>query len=444
MLHCHMLLWIEGGLNPDEIKEHVLTDNNFKESLLKYLDSAISTCVPDDPVPLVTVPSSLYDPCSIRGVNKGMGMSPTPVEYQKDFHHLAERCQCHSHREMCFKFCKATEVQECRFGLDSGNFTADSVVDPETGEINLKCLDGMVNNFNETILSAIRCNMDIKFIGSGASAKAILYYITDYISKTQLKAHMAYAALELAVRKLGEYNPVDDELTLRAKRMLQKCAHAMISQQELCGQQVASYLMDWEDHFTSHTFNRLYWTTFEVYVDAQNSSPECYMKDTGDGSCNIQSSQASKNDIAEPDDVDEHEPITDTESQGAQNPELDHDEIAVTIDDENKMTARPSQVIDYTMRGPQLKDVSLWDFCAQVEKLKKGARAHPADDDSDDVGENVLCSTTRKRPSCEFLPAHEEYQTHCLKIRQPHLCHIPVLVGSIPRHDRDVVYPKYC
>ncbi|KAF8218543.1 hypothetical protein L208DRAFT_1350396 [Tricholoma matsutake] len=96
------------------------------------------------------------------------------------------------------------------------------------------------------------------------------------------------------------------------------------------------------------------------------------------------------------------------------------------------------------MRGPQLKDVSLWDFCTQVEKLKKGAHAHSADDDSDNVGENVLGSTTRKRPTCGFLFAHEEHQTHCLKIRQPHLHHVPVLVGSILRHDQDVVYPKYC
>ena len=47
--------------------------------------------------------------------------------------------------------------------------------------------------------------MGIKFIGSGASAKAILYYITDYITKSQLGAHVAYAALEPAVGKLGEY-----------------------------------------------------------------------------------------------------------------------------------------------------------------------------------------------------------------------------------------------
>ncbi|KAJ7786845.1 hypothetical protein B0H14DRAFT_2166304, partial [Mycena olivaceomarginata] len=53
----------------------------------------------------------------------------------------------------------------------------------ETGEMNLRCLDGLVNNFNATILEAMHCNMDIKFIGSGTSAKGILYYITDYITR---------------------------------------------------------------------------------------------------------------------------------------------------------------------------------------------------------------------------------------------------------------------
>ena len=56
--------------------------------------------------------------------------------------------------------------------------------------------------------------MDIKCIGSGTSAKAILYYINDYITKSQLKTHVAFAALELAVRHLGEYDPHDDNQTI--------------------------------------------------------------------------------------------------------------------------------------------------------------------------------------------------------------------------------------
>lgn len=133
--------------------------------------------------------------------------------------------------------------------------------------------------------------MDIKFIGSSASAKAILYYITDYITKSQLKTHVAYATLELAISKLNEYDPTDDDLTYCAKRLLQRCTYAMISHQELSTPQIASYLMDYGDHFTSHSFAPFYWKTAELYVDKQmplgtieTCQPEQSNLDTSDNS----------------------------------------------------------------------------------------------------------------------------------------------------------------
>ena len=56
--------------------------------------------------------------------------------------------------------------------------------------------------------------MDTKFIGSGLSAKAVIYYITDYITKSQLKTHVAFAALELAIKKLNETENKDDTITI--------------------------------------------------------------------------------------------------------------------------------------------------------------------------------------------------------------------------------------
>lgn len=206
----------------------------------------------------------------------------------------------------------------------------------------------MVNNFNETILSTIRCNMDIKFIGSGESVKAILYYITDYISKAQLKAHVAYAALELAVRKLGEYKPLDNELTIQAKQMLQKCAHAMISQQELSAQQVASYLLDYEDHFTSHEFNHLFWTTFEAHVHNENPSPECYNKpaehpeDPRDDDKYISHPDSDDNIILVVSSSTE-DSTPDSESEDT----IDYDEIGVSVDDNDNIVAHSSQLTDY-------------------------------------------------------------------------------------------------
>ena len=37
MLHCHMLIWVKGGLSPDEIKKCVLqNDEEFKQHLVAY------------------------------------------------------------------------------------------------------------------------------------------------------------------------------------------------------------------------------------------------------------------------------------------------------------------------------------------------------------------------------------------------------------------------
>jgi hypothetical protein len=64
-------------------------------------------------------------------------------------------------------------------------------VDPETEERDFPVLDGMVNSYNPTMIGGFSCNMDVKFIGFEVSAKAILYYISDYITKTLLKTHVA-------------------------------------------------------------------------------------------------------------------------------------------------------------------------------------------------------------------------------------------------------------
>lgn len=84
-LHCHMLIWLKGSLNPDEIKHRVVEDQSFKICLLNFMEDSISTCVPDNPNPSLLVPSSTYHPCSVRGVNRGCATQPSVIEYQKDF-----------------------------------------------------------------------------------------------------------------------------------------------------------------------------------------------------------------------------------------------------------------------------------------------------------------------------------------------------------------------
>ncbi|KAJ3965943.1 hypothetical protein EV361DRAFT_767071, partial [Lentinula raphanica] len=277
-LHCHMLIWLHGALNPNEIKDKVLSDGGhlFRQRLIDFLDDTISSEIIRDPDPQLEVQSSSHHACSVRQVNLESNNPMYIQACQKDKHNLSKACQTHRHTFTCYKYWRGPpEPRECRFNLDKDNINPVTYFDDSTGELHLRKLDGLVNNFIETVMEAVRCNTDVNFVGSGPFAKAVMYYITDYITKTQLKAHVAYAALEIALKNLEPSLDPDDELTVRAKRLLQRCSYAMINQQELSAQQVVSYLLDFEDHFTSHSFANLYWTTFEHYIELSAPSTVC-------------------------------------------------------------------------------------------------------------------------------------------------------------------------
>ncbi|KAJ6615011.1 hypothetical protein B0H10DRAFT_1802260, partial [Mycena sp. CBHHK59/15] len=53
-----------------------------------------------------------------------------------------------------------------------------------------------IDNFNDFVLFLLKCNMDIKYIGSGEAAKALMFYIMDYITKSTLPAHVRLSVIE--------------------------------------------------------------------------------------------------------------------------------------------------------------------------------------------------------------------------------------------------------
>lgn len=62
-LHCHMMIWVEGGLNPDEIRKKIVDDKDseFEQRLVAFLDDTIDTGFVADPNP--DIPS--YHPCAV-------------------------------------------------------------------------------------------------------------------------------------------------------------------------------------------------------------------------------------------------------------------------------------------------------------------------------------------------------------------------------------------
>ncbi|KAF5335803.1 hypothetical protein D9611_009612 [Ephemerocybe angulata] len=435
-LHWHMVVWIEGALNPNDLRiKFIEAVEGFQQQFTAYIEDCISSAVPEPPMPDVTVASDTHHPCSVRGVNFRDPNECTFTHREKDLYNLVKTCQVHAHRATCFKYWKGPPApKECRFNLGDAACVPESTVDPNTGEFTFKHTDGNVNTFNDTILEAVRNNMDIKPITSGDNAKAITFYITDYISKTQLKSHVAYAALETAVKKLEtveKRSEIDSED--RSKNLLQKCAYELLSRQELSGPQVASFLMDYPDHFSSHEYRCLFWTAAESFIEECLPSPECY----GEGvdlpsvppALNVPAPQAPPS-----------LPVID-------------DDVIMEVDDNANITPRASQLRDYVFRGKLVEPLSYWDFVARASKVKFKALNARAGVTPSNIAEledmwapyNILTAPAASRPVCRFLPEHDESETCFTQICHPLHAFLPVPIGpALPRRDRPATRAKYC
>lgn len=451
-LHCHLIVWLDGAHNVDEIRQRVSGgDTDFQARLIDYLDDAISTALP----PVVTIPENNEStprdniilnchPCKTRGIpcteNDVNGNEHPRAQYLADFRRLVEHCQRHKHTSTCYKYWPGPpHPKTCRFNLDENDTEETTHFDDETGDLHLRHLDGLVNNFNDTILKCIRCNMDIKFIGSGPSAKAILFYITDYITKSQLKAHVAFAALEIAVRKLDLDSQImdPDSPVARAKKLLQKCAFSIISRQELSAPQVMSYLLDLEDHFTSHTFRKFYWTSFEKFID--RGAPLTDLRSNEHYSENVDPVESDS------------ETSDDGEEQSAGLEPEDQCEELVVTDLFGSLVAHANQVADYQQRGSFLHKTCLWDYVSSIKKIKNAnSRTDFADSgtesDCSDIDESFdpLSSTEWRRPQLQFHSSHREFFSHIQKVIRPSKRLIPVPTGpSMPRRDRPHELERY-
>ncbi|KAG1733183.1 uncharacterized protein EDB91DRAFT_1057560, partial [Suillus paluster] len=97
-------------------------------------------------------------------------------------HHCCSVCHKYSNQgRCCFLF--PHEV------VDASHF------DDQTNSVVLMCCDANVNYFNPYILVFCRHNHDIKCILSGKGAKPAMFYISDYITKMDVKTYEVLSLL---------------------------------------------------------------------------------------------------------------------------------------------------------------------------------------------------------------------------------------------------------
>ncbi|KAF5320379.1 hypothetical protein D9758_018383 [Tetrapyrgos nigripes] len=283
-LHLHLLLWIRAAITPQQMRDRIMSnDSEFQQALIDYLESVhrgefltgshaeIKDKVPhvhtskggiheilaeqppqasrdyQDPTQtLPDVPPSFCD-CSIESkentsypCERCLQLKSWWSKYEETVDDILLRSNMHTCKSMynnenvinpddnastiaikrsAYRGCQNKEG-ECvkRFPRDT---FSESHFDSKDGHLNLKKLEPMMNTITAELTYAIRANTDVTSLMSGTSIKAIVAYVSDYITKQSLKTHQIFSLLSDILERNAEIlnSTEDPEYTTRTLLM---------------------------------------------------------------------------------------------------------------------------------------------------------------------------------------------------------------------------------
>ncbi|KAF9038750.1 hypothetical protein BJ165DRAFT_1352678, partial [Panaeolus papilionaceus] len=231
-LHLHMMVWIEGSISPQQIKDRFENDDSdFTINLIKYLESAHTGDFLTGN--LNTVQENVSQHMTENDYIDPIRTLPTPSigrtcehKYNDDYCLSCERLG--NWWEQNFKptvddIVYKSNVHTCRtlketnaLPNNNGNYNGapkgcldknnicrarfprtlykESHID-EDGHLNLKKSEEMINTYTPILSYLLRCNLDVTCLMSGTAMKATVSYITDYITKFSLKSHHIFSSM---------------------------------------------------------------------------------------------------------------------------------------------------------------------------------------------------------------------------------------------------------
>ncbi|KAJ7902343.1 hypothetical protein B0H13DRAFT_1621552, partial [Mycena leptocephala] len=123
-----------------------------------------------------------------------------------------------------------------------------------------------MNTVNRIVTYFSRSNTDCTSLLSGTAVKAVIAYVSDYVSKIGLKSYQAFASV-FDVFERNTDNLADIGVSETAtKRILRQMVNSMSTKMEIGSPMASMYLLGNPDHYASHTFVNFPWRTYVTYV----------------------------------------------------------------------------------------------------------------------------------------------------------------------------------
>jgi hypothetical protein len=293
-LHLHMLIWLRGNLTPQDMREKILDQSSgWQKRLISWLESCHTgefitgtqnevletiaesskkesykdptETLPQPPPPLCDFEHSQKDICS---------KCDDFIKWWEYFENVVDDLTSKSNIHNCdrgtnkdgslskkYASCKDNKYGKCKARFPRPMFEYTKV-DPETGAINVKKLEPWINFYTPALTYIMRCNTDVTCLWSGTALKAVIVYVSDYITKTGLKTHIVFEAIRSVFDKSHDIIGSSLSDKEKARKLINKIVNALSTKTEMGAPMVCMYLLGNPDHYTNHTFVPFYWHTF--------------------------------------------------------------------------------------------------------------------------------------------------------------------------------------
>ena len=317
-LHLHLLLWVRGALSPQEIRDRLLSsDSVFQNELIAYLEGVhqgefltgsmedVRASVPNQPEissggihslvssapsplladqyrdPTQTLPISVPPCCQGKCTDRKCDACLLNQQWWDNYYHTVDDLILKSNVHKCSVSRVNVDSQTgkskaavqgpkgCidRNGNCRARFPRDlhesTTVDTEDGHIMMKKLEAFLNTFTPCLTYLIRSNSDVTSLLSGTSIKAIVSYISDYVTKPTLKTYQIFSSMydvfeRHAPGPLPDRKQQDDN----SRRLILKVVNSLSSKMEIGSPMASMYPLGNPDHYTGHTFVPFWWKSY--------------------------------------------------------------------------------------------------------------------------------------------------------------------------------------
>jgi hypothetical protein len=114
---------------------------------------------------------------------------------------------------------------------------------------------------------------------SGTAIKAVIVYVSDYITKTTLKTHVIFDSIRSVFQKNGEIIKGSLPRKEKAHCFMTKIANLLSAKSEMGAPMISMYLLGNPDHYTDHLFIPFYWQQYVqeaqcYFTDADSTGPQ--------------------------------------------------------------------------------------------------------------------------------------------------------------------------